>query len=60
MEKNLTTEQLASVFKVKAPSIRSAYCKEGHYQGIRPRKLPNRRLVWPAAEVARVVGEEVA
>jgi len=46
----ISTEQLAAKFLVKANTIRSAFCREGHYFGIKPTKLPNGRLVWPVSE----------
>ena len=54
----LSTEELARTFLVKAESIRSAYCRNGHYQNLKPRKLPNGRLLWPAADVARILAGE--
>lgn len=45
----LSTEQLAGVFQVKPPTIRRAFCKLGHYQGLVPLKVGNGRLLWPVA-----------
>ena len=45
-----TTEDFAATFAVKPASVRSRYCREGHYFGVRPVKLPNGRLLWPATE----------
>jgi hypothetical protein len=54
-----STEEFGRSLKIKAQSIRHSLCKNGAYLGIRPRKLPNGRLLWPAAEVDRVIfGEE--
>lgn len=52
----LSTEEVAALGKVRAASIRHALCVRGHWNGLRPVKLPNRRLLWDAAEVARVLG----
>ncbi|NYT61452.1 hypothetical protein H0A66_03820 [Alcaligenaceae bacterium] len=52
----LSTNQLAAQFMVKPESVRSAYCRDGHYQGLRPIRLPNGRLAWPAAEAAPTEG----
>lgn len=48
---SLTTEQLAEQAQLKAQSLRAAFCRDGHWCGIRPIKLPNRRLLWPAEAV---------
>ena len=48
---SLTTEQLAEQVQIKAQSLRAAFCRDGHWCGIRPVKLPNRRLLWPADAV---------
>lgn len=42
----LTTEQLAAFLGVKPGTVRRAYCIQGHYLGLIPRKLQNRRLAW--------------
>ncbi len=56
---HLTTEQFAELVHVKPETVRSGLCRMGNYLGIRPVKLPNRRLVWPANDVVRVLhGEE--
>ena len=54
----LSTEALAARFFVKLASIRSAYCRLGHYYGLRPTKLPNGRLLWPADAAARILAGE--
>ena len=41
------TEAFAAVFAVKPASVRSRYCREGSYFGVKPHKLPNGRLLWP-------------
>lgn len=56
---HITTEQYAEITNVKAETIRSGYCRTGNYLGVVPKKLPNRRLAWPAKDVARLLnGEE--
>ena len=48
------TDDFAAANAVKPGSVRSRYCREGSYFGIRPHKLPNgRRLLWPVAEPPR-------
>lgn len=44
----LTTDDLAIAWGVKPESIRVRLCREGHYFGLRPDKLPNGRLLWPS------------
>lgn len=51
----LSTEELAALGKVLPQSIRAAVCRNGHWLGLRPVKLPNRRLLWDAKEAARVL-----
>lgn len=51
----LSTEELAALGKIVPQSIRAAVCRNGHWMGLRPIKLPNRRLLWDASEAARVL-----
>jgi hypothetical protein len=55
MEMGMTTEEVARLFLVRANTIRVSLCRYGHYQGIRPRKLGNRRLSWSRREVLAAV-----
>jgi len=43
----INTEDFAAERLVKPNTIRSAYCRNGHYQNIVPIKMPNGRLGWP-------------
>jgi hypothetical protein len=56
----LSTDELAALGKVVPQSIRAAVCRNGHWLGMRPVKLANRRLLWDAAEAARVLNGGVA
>lgn len=49
-----TTEALAAGLGIKAQSIRARVCRCGSYFGLRPTKLPNGRLLWPADAIARL------
>jgi hypothetical protein len=49
--RSYTTEQTAFAFGVKPHTLRVSLCERGEYLGIRPVKLPNRRLLWPADAV---------
>jgi hypothetical protein len=47
----LTTEELAARFSVRPQTPRASFCRQGHWMGLVPIKLPNGRLLWDAAEV---------
>lgn len=51
------TEQLATALGIKASSIRTRLCKTGSYFGLKPRKLPNGRLLWPANALEQLTQE---
>jgi len=59
-KRNLTTAELARELGVKPATVHRAYCVRGHYMGIRPVKLPNRRLLWPVSEVEALLNGERA
>lgn len=48
MQTRYSTEVLAEYLNIKPQTIRAALCRDGHYLGLRPVKLPNRRLLWDA------------
>lgn len=50
----ISTEELARDLRLKPQSLRAALCRDGHYFGLRPRKLPNGRLLWPADALQRL------
>ena len=50
----ISTEELAALLRLKPQSLRAALCRDGHYFGLRPRKMPNGRLLWPADAVERL------
>lgn len=54
-----TTEEAASQLRVEQQTLRAALCRNGHYLGMRPVKLPNGKLLWDAAEVQRLLAGEV-
>lgn len=49
--RTLSTEQAAAILKVKPQTLRAALCRDGHYMGLRPSKLPNRFLLWDASAI---------
>ena len=58
--RNYSTEELACRLKVGQQTARAAYCRDGHYLGLIPTKLPNRWLLWPADAVdALIAGRTV-
>ncbi|WP_321924535.1 DNA-binding protein [Burkholderia sp. BCC1998] len=44
----ITTDELAALLSIRPQSIRKRYCQTGAYFSLRPVKLPNGRLMWPA------------
>ncbi|HDR9064377.1 TPA: DNA-binding protein [Burkholderia vietnamiensis] len=44
----ITTEELAALLSIRPQSIRKRYCQTGAYFSLRPVKMPNGRLMWPA------------
>lgn len=51
----LTTDELAAELGMSAQSIRKRYSQTGSYFELRPVKLPNRRLLWPADALERLI-----
>lgn len=51
----ISTETLADRLALQPQTLRAAICRHGHYFGIRPAKLPNGRLLWPADTVERLL-----
>jgi hypothetical protein len=51
----LTTEQFASALQLNPQTLRKRLSQTGSYFGVRPTKLPNRRLRWPAEAVQRLL-----
>jgi len=52
----ITTEELAAVLSIRPQSIRKRYCQTGAYFSLRPVKLPNGRLLWPADALEQLSG----
>ena len=53
--KTMTTDEFAALIHVKSTTIRHGLCTRGHYLGLRPTKLPNRRLLWSASAVQNLL-----
>jgi hypothetical protein len=54
-----TTKEVAAAYNVQPQTVLAALCRHGHYLGLRPVKLPNRLLGWPADAKARISAGEV-
>ncbi|CAJ7710754.1 putative DNA-binding protein [Burkholderia pseudomallei] len=52
---HLSTEEFAAVLAVEPQSVRKRYSETGTYHGVRPTKLPNRRVIWPVEAVRRLL-----
>ncbi|RFU47339.1 hypothetical protein D0B32_14545 [Paraburkholderia sp. DHOC27] len=52
---HLSTEEFAAVLAVEPQSVRKRYSETGSYHGVRPTKLPNRRLLWPVETAKRLL-----
>lgn len=53
---HLSTEELAAQLTLRPQSIRKRYSQTGAYFCLRPVKLPNGRLMWPADSLAQLAG----
>ncbi len=56
----ISTEELAARLLVREQTIRAGLCRDGHYLGLRPIKLANRRLLWDAAAVEALTAGEAS
>lgn len=56
----ITTEEMAGQLRIVPQTARAGLCRNGHYLGMRPVKLPNGKLLWDAAAVERLTSGEVA
>jgi len=52
---HVSTEELAAILAIEPQSIRKRYSSDGSYHGIRPTKLPNRRLLWPVGDIKKLL-----
>ena len=50
----LSTSDFARNFGVKPDTVRRNLCTKGHFMGIKPLKMPNDRLLWPAVSPADI------
>lgn len=47
----LSTADFAAQHLVEPQTVRKQYCVTGSYHGVRPLRLPNRKLLWPANSI---------
>lgn len=59
-QQTMLTPALAQRTGYKSASIRTAVWRSGHFNGIKPIKLPNGRLLWPADAVDRLLAGEAS
>lgn len=48
------TEVFAEIVLVEPKTVLKSHSIHGHYVGIRPVRLPNRKLAWPIAEIEKL------
>lgn len=53
---DLTTSQFAQALGILPATLHNHLSKTGSYFGAKPKKRPNGRLLWPAAELERLKG----
>jgi hypothetical protein len=51
----LNTEAAAERLGIKPQTLRAALCRQGHYCGLVPVKMPSRLLLWPADAIERLI-----
>lgn len=56
---HVNTEELAAILAIEPQSIRKRFSMDGSYLGIRPTKLPNRRLLWPVVELKKLLSSDL-
>lgn len=52
-----STEQFAAQHLVLPQTVLKQFSATGSYLGIRPVRLPNRRLLWPADSIEQIVAK---
>ncbi|AXF06493.1 hypothetical protein CUJ91_00180 [Paraburkholderia graminis] len=54
MRRHISTDEFADRLLVLRQTVLKAYNRDGAYCGVRPVRLPNRRLAWPIAEIEKL------
>jgi hypothetical protein len=52
--RHVSTDEFAARMLVLRQTVLKAYNRDGAYCGIRPVRLPNRRLAWPEGEIEKL------
>ena len=52
----ISTNDFAYLLGVQGQTIRRGLCMNGHYMGVKPIKLLNRRLLWPIKDIQKILG----
>lgn len=55
MKNYIPTHDFAQSLGVKSTTVHRNLCIKGHYMGVVPVKLVNRRLLWPEDAVQRII-----
>jgi hypothetical protein len=53
----LTTDAFAAQHLVDAQTVRKRLSSHGSYFGVKPLRLPNRRLLWPVDSITTLIEE---
>jgi hypothetical protein len=53
----MTTNELAKPLGINGTSIHRRVCQTGSYFGVKPKKLPNGRLIWPDDAVEQLIAQ---
>ena len=51
----LSTQALANVLSCAPATIRKRHSTTGTFFGVQPKKMPNRRLLWPSDSVGQLL-----
>lgn len=57
---SFTTDVAAHLLGVLPGTMRKAHCLRGEYMGLRPLRLPNRRLLWPKDELLQLISHPIS
>jgi hypothetical protein len=54
-----TTDEFANQWRVQSQTVRKRYSQYGSYFGIKPLRLPNRKLLWPDRTLEPLVANQM-
>lgn len=52
---HVDTEVAAQMLLVDPKTLHKSHSKKGNYAGVRPVRLPSRKLAWPLAEIEKLL-----